>query len=90
MTTEMFHFNLNGWGIMPHPFKNITMKSQNEKILQYLKRGGKITPISALNMFGCFRLAARISDLRRDGHVISTENLTKDGKTYASYKYIGK
>ena len=64
------------------------MKSQNERILQHLKKGKKITPLDALEKFGCFRLAARISDLRKDGNVISTENLTKDGKTFASYKYI--
>jgi hypothetical protein len=64
------------------------MKSQNERILAHLKKGKKITPLDALEKFGCFRLAARISDLRKDGHVISTENVTKDGKTFASYKYI--
>lgn len=64
------------------------MKSQNEQILQHLKRGRKITPLDALNKFGCLRLAARISDLRGQGHVISTENLTKDGKTFASYKMV--
>jgi len=69
-------------------FKTNQMKSQNERILQHLKKGRKITPLDALEKFGCFRLAARISDLRKDGHVISTENLTKDGKTFASYKYI--
>jgi len=64
------------------------MKSQNEAILQHLKKGKKITPLDALEKFGCFRLAARISDLRKDGHIISTENVNKDGKTFASYKYI--
>jgi hypothetical protein len=64
------------------------MKSQNETILQHLKKGKKITPLDALEKFGCFRLAARISDLRKDGHLISTEYVTKDGKTFASYKYI--
>lgn len=64
------------------------MKSQNEQILQHLKRGRKITPLDALEKFGCFRLAARISDLRKDGHLINTENVTKDGKTFASYKMI--
>ena len=64
------------------------MKSQNEQILQHLKRGRKITPLDALNKFGCFRLAARISDLRNQGHVISTENVTKEGKTFASYKMV--
>lgn len=64
------------------------MKSQNEQILQHLKRGRKITPLDALNKFGCFRLAARISDLRKDGHIISTNNVTKEGKTFASYKMV--
>lgn len=66
------------------------MKTQNEKILNYLMKGKTITPITALNMFGCFRLAARISDLRKDGHAIYTETITKDKKTFAGYKYGGK
>lgn len=60
-------------------------KSQNERILNYLSNHKAITPIQALNKFGCFRLAARISDLRSQGHTIWTSNVTKDGKTYASY-----
>lgn len=60
-------------------------KSQNEQILNYLSKHKSITPIQALNKFGCFRLAARISDLRNQGHTIWTSNVTKDGKTYASY-----
>jgi hypothetical protein len=85
----MSHFKLNGRGCNDLSyFKSNQMKSQNERILQHLKKGKKITPLDALEKFGCFRLAARISDLRKDGHLISTENLTKDGKTFASYKYI--
>ncbi len=60
-------------------------KSQNEQILTYLSKGKGITPIEALNKFGCFRLAARISDLRSQGHTIWTSNVTKDGKTFANY-----
>jgi hypothetical protein len=62
------------------------MKTQNEMILAYLKKGKSITPIDALNKFGCFRLAARISDLRSDGLNIATKYVTKEGKNYASYK----
>ena len=29
--------------------------------------GGSITPLEALRDFGCYRLASRISDLRREG-----------------------
>lgn len=45
-----------------------------------------ITPIEALNKFGCFRLAARIHDLRRKGHLIETETVKlKNGKRCARY-----
>lgn len=61
-------------------------KTQSEQILTYLSKGKGLTPIDALNKFGCFRLAARISDLRTQGHTIWTETVTKNGKTFASYK----
>ena len=63
------------------------MKTQNERILNYLKKGKGLTPITALNKFGCFRLAARIADLRKDGHTIFTDTITKNGKSFANYKY---
>lgn len=66
------------------------MKSQNEKILKYLQSGKTITPIGALSMFNCFRLAARISDLRKDGHTIYTNTINKNGKIFAGYKYGGQ
>lgn len=34
------------------------------------------------------RLAARINDLRADGHVIGTEMLNKNGKKFAQYYLI--
>ena len=53
-------------------------QSQNDKILGYMrahKRG--ITPKVALNKYGCFRLAARIADLRRMGYEIETHRECK-------------
>ena len=47
--------------------------SDKNRILQYLRDHGTITPMDALNSFGCYRLGARIWDLRHDGHSISTE-----------------
>ncbi len=64
------------------------MKTQNEKIKAYLSKGKSITQIDALNKFGCFRLAARIADLRNEGVNIATKNVTKEGKTFASYSII--
>lgn len=48
--------------------------SQNKMILKYLqthRRG--ITGIDALQKFGCYRLSARISDLRELGYDIRTD-----------------
>lgn len=47
--------------------------SQIYKILNHLKENGNITPIEALNDYGCFRLAARISDLESLGYHIKHE-----------------
>ena len=63
--------------------------TQNQKIANYLNKGKAITPIDALNKFGCFRLAARISDLRNDGMLIKTKIIsTKKGANIASYSII--
>ena len=62
--------------------------TQNQQIKSYLEKGKSITPIQALNKFVCFRLAARISDLRNDGLNIATKIVTKDGKTFASYRLV--
>jgi len=37
-------------------------------------------------MFDCFRLAARISDLRQQGLDIITRKITQGGKCFASYE----
>ncbi len=59
--------------------------SQCDDILAHLKTG-PITPVQALNSYGCFRLAARIKDLREQGHDIETRDLElPNGKTVAQY-----
>lgn len=63
----------------------MTKKPQTEQILLHLMKGKRITPIDALNKFGCFRLAARIAELRKSGHNIWTDSMQKDGKTFAAY-----
>jgi len=63
------------------------MKSQKENILEYLKQGHSITPIEALNKFGCFRLAAVVFDLKVEANLIITTMIDdkKTGKRYAQY-----
>ena len=62
--------------------------SQCSAILEHLKKGLSITPLEALNRFGCFRLSARIHDLRhKQGYDIMTERvLTSNGKYVAQYR----
>ena len=59
--------------------------SQNAMILAELKRGRSLTPIDALKRFGCFRLGARIFDLKQDGHPITTTMVEERGKRFARY-----
>ena len=60
--------------------------SQKAQILRHMEKRGPITALEALRLFGCFRLAARIADLKEDGHTIHTETVTDlTGKRYASY-----
>ena len=54
--------------------------SQNKQIADYLNKGKKLTPIDALNKFGCFRLAARIADLRNEGMSIVTNTIKLENK----------
>lgn len=42
------------------------MDTQNRMILQHLESGKPITPLEALNLYGCFRLSARIFELREE------------------------
>jgi hypothetical protein len=61
------------------------MKTQNQQIEQHLLKGKKINPLQALNKFGCFRLSARIKDLRDNGMNIKTTYTTVGNKTFATY-----
>lgn len=59
--------------------------SQSTQILDMLKRG-PVTALDALQQAGCFRLAARIAELRQAGHHIETETIEVNGKHIAQYK----
>lgn len=61
------------------------MKSQNKQILNYIQAGNSITPIDALQLFNCFRLSARIHDLRTQGYAIQKRMIQKGEKRFASY-----
>ena len=49
--------------------------SQCEQILEYMKMFGSINPLEALQDIGCFRLASRISDLKKQGYPIISKRV---------------
>ena len=58
---------------------------QTAQILDYIHTHGSITPMEALNAFGCFRLASRITDLKQMGIPIVGELVTENGKRFKRY-----
>lgn len=65
--------------------------SQKAYILLHLQTYGSIEPLTALREYGCYRLGARIADLRHEGYNIKTEKQTSYSKitgrpvTFARY-----
>jgi hypothetical protein len=55
-------------------------------ILGWLQLGKRVTPMLALQLWGCNRLAARIAELKREGWDIKREMVeTATGKRVAEY-----
>lgn len=67
------------------------MKPQTKAIADHLSRHGTLTAQQALREYGCFRLAARIQELREAGHQIETVYITtrRRGEVvrFAEYRY---
>jgi len=65
------------------------METQNKRIEKYLLSGRTLTPLDALHEFNCFRLSARIWDLKRQGLDIEsrTKKITSDGKQKVVVEY---
>jgi hypothetical protein len=61
-------------------------QAQTLEVLQHLETG-PLTPKDALR-FGCFRLAARIYDLRTAGNIIVTMWESDGDRRYARYVLI--
>ncbi len=60
-------------------------QSQSNWILTQLLNGRRLSAYEALQEAGCFRLAARINDLRKAGHLIKTITAYNDKKHFAVY-----
>jgi len=60
-------------------------KTQNDMILSDLEKGEMITPLDALNNYGCMRLASRVHELKQDGFDVRKKTIIREGKSYAAY-----
>lgn len=72
-----------------NPNRN-TSSSQCSAIRRHLEAGKTITAIEALDAFGCFRLAARIDDLKNAGLPVESALvavINRDGKKVRVAEY---
>lgn len=65
------------------------MQTQNKQVLEYMREHGSISQREAVG-FGCYRLSARIHDLREQGYKITSTtrrftSRTGRGGYYAEY-----
>tara|TARA_R110000850_G_scaffold235571_2_gene360401 strand:+ start:927 stop:1154 length:228 start_codon:yes stop_codon:yes gene_type:complete len=51
------------------------MRTQTSDIIDYLKDGNKLTQKEAINLFGCYRLASRICELKKYGYDIKSKKI---------------
>ena len=59
------------------------LRTQNQRIIDFLATGHSLSATEALRKFGCFRLAARVRNLRDAGHKITSHTVAKDGRRWA-------
>ena len=64
--------------------------TQTEKILRHIAEYGSITPVEALQEYGCMRLASRMCEITRAGYSVcrtmeTSRNRYGDPVRYARY-----
>lgn len=61
------------------------MITQEQRILEAMQQGYRLTPLVALRRFGCFRLGARIYNLKRKGYKIESRLVKAGDARVAEY-----
>lgn len=61
--------------------------SQCEEILDYMRKHKGITQAEAVAKLNCYRLSARIYDLRKEGHNIKTKTIVSKKSNGTVYSY---
>lgn len=66
--------------------RELNVSPQARKVLRHLEKNRSITPLEAFGVYGIFRLAARIYELRKEGFNVVTTIMRDDNeKPYAKY-----
>ena len=66
-------------------------KTQTTKVLGHMLLMGPITQKEAIEKYGCYRLAARISDIEKAGIIVSRRTVkvpTADGSTHITEYFL--
>jgi hypothetical protein len=74
-------------GNVKQNFNNMGVaKQQREVVLGHIGREGSITSFEAIQLYNITRLAARVHDLRKLGHIIETQKIdVEGGHAFARY-----
>jgi hypothetical protein len=66
------------------------MKPSSRAVLELLSQRptSGVTQQDAIRELACYRLAARISDLRAEGYVITAESVGQGGVRFARYRLV--
>lgn len=67
--------------------------TQKQQIMKALRNGETLSPLDALNRFGCFKLSTRIGEIERENHdiyIVRGWLETETGKRVRTYRlWIG-
>ena len=65
------------------------IQSQENRILDFLRQGQTLTPMTALRLFNCWALSSRCADLNKrglkEGFHIGCIMITENNKTFGEY-----
>lgn len=89
LVLELSEVKTDPQGIHPNwRIDKAAKKTQKQAIKEWLLAGNTITPLEALEMYGCSRLATRIFELKREGMKIDSLDFRNErtGKHYAQYR----
>lgn len=69
--------------------------TQEQAVRNHIINNGSITQAQAVRLYGCYRLSARIYEMRKDGYEIDTQYKTSKNRfgyvsVYANYVLLKK